>query len=254
MDVKGHAAVVTGGGSGLGAETARHLARAGAKVAIFDVNKDGAQAVANEIGGIAIACDVADAASAEAAFAEAAAKHGAARVLINCAGIGPAALIVNREKKPMPLADFSKVISINLIGSFNCLRLAAAGMTSLDPLDEGERGIIISTASVAAFEGQIGQVAYAASKGGVVGMMLPAARELARHGIRVMTIAPGYIATPLLLNMPDNVKESLIATQLFPKRFGQPSEYARLCLDIIGNVMLNGDVIRLDAGARMPPR
>ena len=254
MDVKGHAAVVTGGGSGLGAETARTLAKAGAKVAIFDVNKDGAQSVAKEIGGIAVACDVSDAASAESAFAEAASKHGAARVLINCAGIGPAALIVNREKKAMPLADFSKVISINLIGSFNCLRLAAAGMTSLDPLDDGERGVIISTASVAAFEGQIGQVAYAASKGGVVGMMLPAARELARHGIRVMTIAPGYIATPLLLTMPDNVKESLIATQLFPKRFGLPSEYARLCMDIIGNIMLNGDVIRLDAGARMPPR
>ena len=152
MDVRGHAAVVTGGGSGLGAETARHLAKAGAKVAIFDVNMEGAQAVAKEIGGLAVKCDVADAASAEAAFEEAAAKHGAARVLINCAGIGPAALIVNREKKPMPLADFSKVISINLIGSFNCLRLAAAGMTSLDPLDEGERGVVISTASVAAFE------------------------------------------------------------------------------------------------------
>ena len=255
MDIKGHTAIVTGGGSGLGEATARQFAADGAKVVIFDVNMDGANRVAKDIGGVAVECDVADGKSAEAAFEASRKDAGPARVLINCAGIGPAARIVSREGDPMDLETFSKVININLIGSFNCLRLAAADMAKLEPLEDDERGVIISTASVAAFEGQIGQVAYAASKGGVVGMMLPASRELGRYGIRVMTIAPGYIATPLLMTMPEQIQDNLKSTQVFPqKRFGKPEEFAKLCGSIIGNPMLNGDVIRLDAGARMPPR
>jgi NAD(P)-dependent dehydrogenase (short-subunit alcohol dehydrogenase family) len=250
MELSGHAALVTGGGSGLGAETARHLARAGAKVAVLDVNMVGAEVVAKEIGGIAIGCDVADSASGEAAVKAARAKHGPARVLINCAGIGPAARIVGKDG-PMPLADFSRVINVNLIGSFNMMRLAAADMAKLDPLADGERGVIISTASVAAFEGQVGQAAYAASKGGIVALTLPAAREFARTGIRVLTIAPGLIATPLLLGMPKPVQDSLAAQVPFPSRFGHPHEYARLCLHIIENVMLNGECIRLDGAMRM---
>ncbi len=253
MDAKGHAALVTGGGSGLGAATAKRLAQAGMKVAVLDINLEGAKAVASEIGGLAIKCDVADAASAEAAVAEARGKHGAARVLINCAGIGPAARIVGKEG-PMPLQDFSRVININLIGSFNLMRLAAADMSKLEPLADGERGLIISTASVAAFDGQIGQAAYSASKGGIVGLTLPAARELARFGIRVNVIAPGIFATPLLLGMPKPVQESLAASIPFPSRFGTPEEYAKLVMHILDNVMLNGEVIRLDGAIRMPPK
>jgi NAD(P)-dependent dehydrogenase (short-subunit alcohol dehydrogenase family) len=250
MDVRGHAALVTGGGSGLGAETARHLAKAGAKVAVLDVNMEGAEKVAKEIGGIAVRCDVSDAKSGEAATGAARAQHGPARILINCAGIGPAARIVGKEG-PMPLDQFAKVINVNLIGSFNMMRLAAADMATLDPLGDGERGVIISTASVAAFEGQIGQAAYAASKGGIVALTLPAAREFARQGIRVLAIAPGLIATPLLLGMPQQVQESLASQVPFPSRFGHPHEYARLCLHIIDNVMLNGECIRLDGAMRM---
>ncbi|HYB55367.1 MAG TPA: SDR family NAD(P)-dependent oxidoreductase [Alphaproteobacteria bacterium] len=250
MDVRGHAAIVTGAGSGLGAETARHLARAGAKVAVVDVNMAAAEAVAKEIGGSAVRCDVSDAKSGEAALALARDRHGPARVLVNCAGIGPAARIVGKDG-PMPLDQFSKVIAVNLIGSFNMMRLAAADMARLDPLADGERGVIISTASVAAFEGQIGQAAYAASKGGVVALTLPAAREFARSGIRVLAIAPGLIATPLLLGMPKPVQESLASQVPFPQRFGHPHEYARLCLHIIENVMLNGECIRLDGAMRM---
>jgi len=250
MDIRGHAAIVTGGGSGLGAETARHLARAGAKVAVLDVNMAAAEAVAKEIGGTAVRCDVSDAKSGEAALALARDRHGPARVLVNCAGIGPAARIVGKDG-PMPLDQFSKVIAVNLIGSFNMMRLAAADMARLDPLADGERGVIISTASVAAFEGQIGQAAYAASKGGVIALTLPAAREFARSGIRVLAIAPGLIATPLLLGMPQAVQESLASQVPFPQRFGHPHEYARLCLHIIENVMLNGECIRLDGAMRM---
>ncbi len=250
MDLQGQAALVTGGGSGLGAETARHLARAGAKVAVLDVNMEGARAVAEEIGGLALDCDVSDAASAEAAVAAAREAHGAARVLVNCAGIAPAARIVGRNG-PMALDDFKRVIDVNLVGTFNLMRLAAADMLALDPLEDDERGVIVSTASVAAFEGQIGQAAYAASKGGVVGLMLPAAREFARSGIRVMVIAPGLIGTPLLLNMPEEIQASLAAQVPFPHRFGRPDEYARLVLHIVDNVMLNGDVIRLDGAMRM---
>jgi len=250
MDLRGQAALVTGGGSGLGAETARHLARAGAKVAVLDVNMEGAELLAREVGGLAVRCDVSDAKSGEAAVSAARAKHGPARILVSCAGIGPAARIVGKDG-PMPLDQFSKVIAVNLIGSFNMMRLAAAGMLALDPLAEGERGVVISTASVAAYEGQIGQAAYSASKGGIVALTLPAAREFARSGIRVLAIAPGLIATPLLLGMPQQVQESLASQVPFPNRFGRPDEFARLCLHIIDNIMLNGEVIRLDGAMRM---
>jgi NAD(P)-dependent dehydrogenase (short-subunit alcohol dehydrogenase family) len=253
MQVKGHAAIVTGGASGLGAATARALAKAGAKVAVLDVNEAAGRAVAAEIGGVAVACDVADARSAEAAVAKAREAHGAARIAINCAGIGPAARIVGKEG-PMPLDQFRRVIEINLIGSFNILRLAAADMLGLAPLEDGERGVIVSTASVAAFEGQIGQAAYAASKGGIVALTLPAAREFARSGIRVNAIAPGLFATPLLLGMPQNVQDSLAASVPFPSRFGKPEEYAATVLHIIDNPMLNGECIRLDGALRMQPK
>lgn len=253
MQLTGEAALVTGGASGLGAATARHLAQAGAKVTILDVNLALAEQIAAEIGGLAIQCNVADAAAAETAVAQAQTAHGPARVLVNCAGIGAAQRIVGREG-PLPLEAFSKVIQVNLIGSFNLLRLAAAAMTTLPPLADGERGVIISTASVAAYEGQIGQAAYAASKGGIVSLTLPAAREFAQFGIRVNAIAPGLFLTPLLQGLPQAAQESLSASIPFPKRLGQPQEYARLVLHIIDNVMLNGEVIRLDGALRMAPR
>jgi NAD(P)-dependent dehydrogenase (short-subunit alcohol dehydrogenase family) len=251
MDVKGLAAIVTGGGSGLGAETARQLAAAGAKVTVLDVNGEAAAAVAKETGGLGLACDVGSAEAAEAAVAEARQAHGPCRVLVNCAGIAPAKRIVGRDG-PMPLSAFEQVIRVNLIGSFNLLRLAAADMLGADPLNaDGERGVIISTASIAAVEGQLGQVAYAASKAGIMGMMLPAAREFAKAGVRVLTIAPGLIATPLLLNMPKEVQDNLAGQVPFPHRFGTPAEYARLVLHICDNVMLNADTIRLDGAMRM---
>ena len=251
MDVKGLAAIVTGGGSGLGAETARHLAAAGAKVTVLDLNKEAADAVAAEIGGLGLACDVSSASDAEAAVAKAHEAHGPCRVLVNCAGIAPAKRIVGRDG-PMPLESFEKVISVNLIGSFNLLRLAAADMLAADPVNEdGERGVIISTASIAAVEGQLGQVAYSASKAGIVGMMLPAAREFAKNGVRVLTIAPGLIGTPLLLNMPQEVQDNLAGQVPFPKRFGKASEFADLVMHIVANPMLNADVIRLDGAMRM---
>jgi NAD(P)-dependent dehydrogenase (short-subunit alcohol dehydrogenase family) len=253
MLVKGHAALVTGGGSGLGAATARALAAAGAKVAVLDINEEGARQVAAEVKGVAVRCDVADAKSGEAAVAEAKKALGAARILINCAGIGPAARIVGKEG-PMPLEQYRRVIEVNLIGSFNMMRLAAADMVGLDPLEDGERGVIISTASVAAYEGQIGQAAYASSKGGIVALTMPAAREFARSGIRVNTIAPGLFATPLMASLPPNVQESLGASVPFPSRLGKPEEYARLVMDIIANPMLNGETIRLDGALRMAPR
>jgi NAD(P)-dependent dehydrogenase (short-subunit alcohol dehydrogenase family) len=253
MQVKGHAAIVTGAGSGLGAATARALAAAGAKVALLDINETAAGAVAAEIGGLAVACNVADAVSADQAVGAARSAHGAARILINCAGIGPAARIVGRDG-PLPLDAFRQVIEVNLIGSFNLMRLAAADMIALEPLGDGERGVIVSTASVAAYEGQIGQAAYAASKGGIVALTMPAAREFARSGIRVNTIAPGLFATPLLLGMPQPVQDSLAASVPFPSRFGTPQEYAKLALHIIDNAMLNGETIRLDGALRMPPK
>ena len=253
MNVKQQAALVTGGASGLGAETARHLARAGANVALLDLNLALAQEVAREIGGLAIVCDVSDAAAAEMAVAQARDAHGPARVLVNCAGIGVAQRIVSR-RGVMALADFARVININLVGSFNLLRLAAADMIALEPLDDGERGVIVSTASVAAYEGQIGQAAYAASKGGVVSLTLPAAREFAQFGVRVNAIAPGLFHTPLLGALPQAAQDSLAASIPFPQRLGQPKEYAQLVLHIIENVMLNGEVIRLDGALRMAPK
>ena len=254
MDVKGCAAIVTGGGSGMGAETGRFLAAAGAKVALLDVNLDGAKQVAGEIGGLALECNVADAASAQAAIAKARETHGPARVCINCAGIAPAKRIVGRDG-PMPLEDFTRVIDVNLVGTFNIMRLVAADMQTLDPVTESdERGVIICTASIAAFEGQIGQAAYSASKGGVVSLTLQAAREFASNGIRVVTIVPGLIATPMLLSMPKEVQESLAQQPPFPKRFGRPDEYAKLAMHIIDNEMINGDCIRLDGAIRMQPK
>ena len=250
MNIKGHAAIVSGGGSGLGAETARHLAKAGAKVTVLDVQAAAAGKVAAEIGGLAVACDVGDAKSVEDAVAKARAAHGPARVAVCCAGIAPAQRIVGKEG-PMQLSEFERVIRVNLIGTFNLMRVAAADMAALPPLEDNERGVIVMTASVAAYEGQIGQSAYAASKGGVVALTLPAAREFARSGIRVMTIAPGLIGTPLLLNMPKPVQDGLAAGVPFPNRFGHPHEYARLAMHMIENVQLNGEVVRLDGALRM---
>jgi NAD(P)-dependent dehydrogenase (short-subunit alcohol dehydrogenase family) len=253
MDPHGHAALVTGGGSGLGAATALKLAQAGAKVALLDINVDGAKKIAAEIGGLAVRCDVANAESAAYAIAEAREKHGAARILVNCAGIGPAKRIVGRDGA-MPLPDFERVISINLIGSFNMLRLAAVDMTTLAPLADEERGVIVSTASVAAFEGQIGQAAYAASKGGVAALTVPAARELAQFGVRVMAIAPGIFATPMLRGLPEEVQAGLAASVPFPKLLGRPEQFADLVLHCVRNRYLNGEVIRLDGALRMAPR
>jgi NAD(P)-dependent dehydrogenase (short-subunit alcohol dehydrogenase family) len=244
---------VTGGASGLGAATARMLAAAGAKVAIFDVNQKTAAEVAVEVNGIAVACDVTDSASTEAAFARAKADHGIARILINCAGIGPAKRIVGRDG-PMPLTDFERVIAINLIGTFNAMRLAAVAMQDVEPMQDGERGVIVCTASVAAYEGQIGQAAYAASKGGVVALVMPAAREFAQFGIRVNAVAPGIFSTPMLHALPEAAQQSLAVSVPFPKLLGQPSQYADLVRHMIENRYLNGAVIRLDGALRMAPR
>jgi len=253
MTPDGVPAIVTGSGSGLGAATARALAAAGAKVAVLDRNAETADAVAAEIGGLALACDVTDPAAGEAAIAAAADRFGPAGICVNCAGIGPAGRIVGRDG-PMPLDDFAKVIQVNLIGTFNILRLAAAGMADRDPNADGERGVIINTASIAAFEGQIGQAAYAASKGGVAALTLPAAREFARMGVRVLTIAPGLFETPMLQSLPQAVQDSLAATLPFPSRLGRPEEYARLALSMIDNPVMNGEVVRLDSALRMQPR
>jgi NAD(P)-dependent dehydrogenase (short-subunit alcohol dehydrogenase family) len=250
--LNGQAAIVTGGASGLGAETARMLVQAGARVAVVDVNMESATLVAAGIGGFAIRCDVSDAASAEAAMSAAREKHGAVRILVNCAGSAPAKRIVGRDGA-MPLEDFAKVIQVNLVGTFNMMRLAAAEMSKLDPIGE-ERGVIISTASVAAYEGQIGQAAYSASKGGVAALTLPAARELAQFGVRVLAIAPGIFLTPMLMAMPEDVRRSLGASVPFPKRLGQPAEYAALVRHMIENPYLNGEVVRLDGALRMPPK
>jgi len=253
MDVKGQAAIVTGGASGLGAATARTLAAAGAKVAVIDMNQKAAAEVAIDINGIALACDVADSAGAEAAIKQAAADHGPARILVNCAGIGTAKRIVGKDG-PMPLADYERVIRVNLIGTFNMMRLVAAGMQGLPTLADGERGVIVSTASVAAFEGQVGQSAYSSSKGGVAALTLPAAREFAQFGIRVLAIAPGIFGTPMLRALPQEAQDSLGASVPFPKRLGEPREFAALVMHCIHNGYLNGEVIRLDGALRLPPR
>ncbi len=253
MDINGKTAIVTGGASGLGAATARALAGAGAKVAIFDMNSEAAEAMAKEIGGVAVTVNVSDDASVDAAFTKAREAQGPARILINCAGIGPAAKTVS-SRGMHPLDKFEQVINVNLIGTFNCIRRAADDMAKLDPMDGGERGVCVNTASVAAYDGQIGQAAYAASKGGIVGMTLPIARDLASVGVRVMTIAPGLFATPLLKGLPQEVQDSLGASVPFPSRLGEPTEYAALARHICENQMLNGEVIRLDGAIRMAPK
>ena len=256
MDLQDKVAVITGGASGLGRASAERFAAAGAKVALLDLNEDMARAAAKDIGAGAAAfgVDVADAESAEAAIAAAVAAFGAIHVNVNCAGIGAAARTVGREG-PLPLEHFNRVIQVNLVGTFNTLRLCAAEMQRNAPTSaDGERGVIINTASVAAFDGQIGQAAYSASKGGVVGMTLPVARDLARTGIRVCTIAPGIFETPMMMGAPPAVREPLMEMTQFPKRLGDASEYALLAQQIVANPYLNGETIRLDAGIRMQPR
>lgn len=254
QDWSGHGAVVTGGASGLGAATARFLADAGLRVTLFDVNDARGEAHAAAIGGQFAHVDVADPASVAAGLARATAAHGTPRVLVNCAGIASAAKTVSRGAAHDP-ALFSRVIGVNLIGSFNCASQAAALMAAADPVDaDGARGVIVSTASVAAYEGQVGQVAYAASKGGIVGMTLPMARDLADKGIRVCAIAPGIFLTPLLAALPPDVQASLGAQVPFPSRLGAPEEYAAMVGHITRNPMLNGEVIRLDGAIRMAPR
>jgi len=252
MFLAGVAAIVTGGGSGLGRATAEAFAAKGARVAVFDLNPAAAAEAARVVGGVALVGDVADEASASAALAKASAAHGPARVLVNCAGIGVAKRVVGRDG-PQPLADFEKVIRVNLIGTFNMIRLAAAAMAALEPVDS-ERGVIVSTASVAAYDGQIGQAAYSASKGGVVAMTLPIARELAQFGIRVNAIAPGVFMTPMMAGLPQAAQDSLGASVPFPQRLGQPAEYAALALHIVENGYLNGETIRIDGALRMAPK
>ena len=253
MQLRGIAAIVTGGGSGLGEATATALAAAGARVAVLDINAEAARAVAARIGGGAASCDVGDADSAAAALAIATAAHGPARVLVNCAGIVNPGRIVGRDG-PLSLAAYERVIRVNLIGTFNLLRLVGAEAQKLEPLEDGERGVIVNTASVAAYDGQIGQPAYASSKAGVVGLTLPAAREFARFGIRVVTIAPGLFETPMMASLPAEAQASLAASIPYPSRLGRPSEYADLVLHIVANRMLNGETIRLDGAIRLAPK
>jgi NAD(P)-dependent dehydrogenase (short-subunit alcohol dehydrogenase family) len=251
MNIKGISAVVTGGGSGMGAATAKALAAAGAKVALWDMNEAAAQKVASECGGLAVACDVTDEASVKAAIEKSAAANGHARVLVNCAGILIGKRVVGKDG-PADLAHFQKVIGVNLIGSFNTMRLAAAEMAKLEPVDaDGSRGVVINTASIAAWEGQIGQAAYSASKGGIVGMTLPAARDMGKIGIRVMAIAPGAVATPMVGALTPEIQSSLESAIPFPSRFVKAEEFAKLVLHIVENNMLNGSVIRLDGASRL---
>ena len=254
MNIQGQAALVTGGGSGLGEATARELARLGARVAVLDVNLANAQKVASEINGVACPCDITDSASLQAAIDVAAAAHGPARILMHIAGIGSAKRIVCKDGNAAPLEDFARVVNVNLIGTYNAARLFAAACAKLDPMEDGERGVMVFTASVAAFDGQVGQQAYSASKAGVAGMTLPMARDLAQHGIRVCTIAPGLFATPLMRTLPEPVQASLAASIPFPPRLGKPEEFAALAAHIVTNIHLNGEVIRLDGALRMAPR
>lgn len=253
MELVGITAIVTGGASGLGAATAEALGAAGARVGVIDLDDTGGEQVAASVDGAYEAADVTDSVGAARALASLSALLGPPRILVNCAGIGTAARIVGREG-PMPLDAFERVIRVNLVGSFNMLRLAAATMQDLEPLDTGERGVVISTASVAAYEGQLGQAAYAASKGGIVALTLPAARELARAGIRVLAIAPGLFETPLLDALPETVRRDLGGSIPFPPRLGQPAEFADLACALIRNPYVNGEVVRLDGALRMPPR
>ncbi|MFS0738441.1 SDR family NAD(P)-dependent oxidoreductase [Sphingomonas sp. 1P06PA] len=253
MELSGIGAIVTGGASGLGGATAEMLAKAGAKVTLFDLNEEAGQAQAAKIGGRFAKVNVTDDAEVAAAVAAAEEAHGVTRVLVNCAGIAIAVKTVGRDAVPHPLDQFRKTIEINLIGTFNVISKVAARLTQAEPIGE-ERGVIINTASVAAYDGQIGQAAYAASKGGVVGMTLAVARDLSQHGIRVMTIAPGIFWTPMLAGLPEAAQESLGKQVPFPSRLGRPEEYAQLAASILANPMLNGEVIRLDGAIRMAPR
>ncbi len=253
MDTTGKAAIVTGGGSGLGAATAQTLANAGAKVAVLDLRLEGAQRTADAFGGLAVECDVGDADSAATAVAQAREAHGPASILVNCAGIGPGAAVVGKTG-PVDLDWFEQTIRVNLTGTFNMIRLAAADMMTMDPNAEGERGVIVNTGSTSAYEGQIGQTAYAASKAGVVGMGIALAREFAREGIRVMAISPGPFDTPLFGAMPTNAHQRLLDAAQFPDRPGKPAEYGQLVVSIVENPMLNGESIRLDGALRMGPR
>ena len=253
------AAVVTGGASGLGEASVRALAAKGARVAIFDLNLERAEALAAEIGGVACKVDVSDEASVDAGFARARAAHGQERVLINCAGVGPIGKIVRRDRDTgeishFPVDKFVKALMINLVGTFQCTAKAAVGMMTLEPLEHGERGVVVNTASVAAQDGQIGQVAYAASKAGVVGMTLPVARDLMSEGIRVNTILPGIFHTPMLAGLPENVQAALAAAVPFPKRLGDPAEYAALACFMVETGYMNAECVRLDGGIRMPPK
>ena len=253
------AAIVTGGASGLGEASARALAQKGAKVALFDLNEERGRQVAAEIGGTFCKVDVSDEASVDAGFAKARKAHGQERILVNCAGIGTIGKTVRRDKETgeishLPVSLFLKTLQVNLVGTFQCIAKSSAGMMTLEELEDGERGAIVSTASVAAVDGQIGQVAYSASKGGVVGMTLPIARDLMSEGIRVNTILPGIFATPLMAGLPEKAQVSLAASVPFPKRLGKPEEYANLVLTMVENGYFNGECVRLDGAIRMPPR
>lgn len=256
---QGLSAIVTGGASGLGEATARILAKRGAKVAIFDMNAEKGGQVASEIGGVFAQVDVSSEESIDAGLAKVRAANGQERVMVNCAGIGWAEKTAGRKRNTGEIwahnvASFKKVVDINLTGTFMCMSKAAAGMMTLDPVDGESRGVVINTASVAAQDGQMGQLAYAATKGGIVSMTLPAARDLAREGIRVVTILPGFFETPIYETLPPPVKEALQAHTVFPNRFGRPEEYGRFVASLIDNDYINGESIRLDAAARMPPR
>ncbi|NMM21693.1 MAG: SDR family NAD(P)-dependent oxidoreductase [Rhodoferax sp.] len=261
MNIQGQAALVTGGGSGLGEATARELARLGAFVAVLDINQTNAEKVAADLNAahgegsaVACPCDITNTESLQTALAQATAAHGPARILMSIAGIGTAKRVISRDGLPAPLEDFVRVVNVNLIGTYNVARLFAAECAKLAALEDGERGVMVFTASVAAFDGQVGQQAYSASKSGVVGMTLPMARDLAQHGIRVCTIAPGLFATPLMATLPEAVQQSLAASIPFPSRLGKPEEFAQLASHIVTNMHLNGEVIRLDGALRLAPR
>ncbi|PHR53131.1 MAG: 3-hydroxy-2-methylbutyryl-CoA dehydrogenase [Robiginitomaculum sp.] len=255
----GMAAIVTGGASGLGEATARILAEQGAKVTLFDLNTDRGNSIATEIGGTFAQVNVADEASLDAGFATARAAHGQERIMVSCAGVGWAEKTAGRKRDTGEIVShsvegFARVININLVGTFMCMSKSAAGMMTLDPVDGESRGVVINTASVAAVDGQIGQLAYSASKGGIVAMTLPAARDLSREGIRVLTILPGFFETPIYDTLPPHVRTALEAHTVFPARFGRAEEYGNFVLSLVGNDYINGEHIRLDAAARMPPR
>jgi NAD(P)-dependent dehydrogenase (short-subunit alcohol dehydrogenase family) len=259
MQIEGCAAVVTGGASGLGRATCQALARAGARVALFDIDQDRGKAIAQELGGVFCAVDISDEASVEAGFELARAAHGQERILVSCAGIGNAFKTASRSRETgatshFPLSDFARVLKINLFGTFCCVAKSAVGMLNLEPLEDDERGVIVTTASIAAIEGQIGQAAYAASKAGIAGMTLPIARDLMSEGIRINTILPGSFDTPLLATANDNLRERLVASTPFPRRMGRPEEYASLVLEMCRNTFLNGAQVRLDAATRLGPR